>query len=100
MEVFVDFGLFEVLVGLGLAAAARVLYSHRAVGIGVLLASAAAPVALVVLAPGGAIKWLAVLCLGTGLMNATVVLGAMKSGGVPRLLEGLRLRRPGSGGGG
>ena len=62
------------------------------------MASAVAPVALVVLVPGGALKWLAVFCLGTGLMNAMVVMGAMKTGGVPRLLEGLRLRRPGSGG--
>lgn len=86
MEIFADFGLFELVAVLGLSALARALYSRRLVGFGVLLLSVAAPLALVVLVQEGPIRWLAAVSLGTALVNATVVLGAVRTGSVSRLL--------------
>jgi hypothetical protein len=93
MEVFVDFGLFEVLAALGLAAAARLVYSRRLIGIGVLLLSLGAPAILIFVVPEGAPRWLAALTLGMALLNATVVFGALQDEAVPRLLRHVRWRR-------
>jgi len=93
MEVFVDFGLFEVIAALGLAAAARLAYSRKAVGLGLLLLSIVAPAALIFVVPEGAARWLAALALGTALLNATVVFGALQEGVVPRLLQHVAWRR-------
>jgi hypothetical protein len=86
MEIFADFGLFEVAAVLGLSALARAFYSRRLWGSCVLLLSVAAPLALMVLAQEGPIRWLAAVALGTALVNATVVLGALRTGSVPWLV--------------
>ncbi len=92
MEVFVDFGLFEIIGLLGLAVAARSIYARKSLGILVLILSIMAPLVLIFIVPEGAAKWLAVITLGLGLVNALVVLGALLSvRGVPVLLERFRL---------
>jgi hypothetical protein len=97
MEVFVDFGVFELAAALGLAAAARLVYSRRLIGIGVLLVSVGAPIALIFVVPEGGSRWLAALVLGTALLNAPVVFGALQEGAVPGLLQHVRWRRAGQG---
>ena len=91
MEIFVDFGLFEIFGVLGLAMVSRALYARRSMGLLVLILSVLAPLILIFVVPEGPVRWLAVLTLGLGLMNAVVVLGALLSvGGVPALLERFR----------
>lgn len=91
MEVFVDFGLFELLVALGIAALARAIYSHKISGFGLLLVSIGAPATLVIVATRGPHRWLAAVCLATALVNAAVVFGAMERGATtgPRKGAGL-----------
>jgi hypothetical protein len=93
MEIFADFGLFEVAAVLGLGALARAVYSRRLWGSFVLLLSVAAPLALMVLAREEPLRWLAAVALGTALVNATVVLGAMRTGSVPWLVSNALGRR-------
>jgi hypothetical protein len=91
MEIFVDFGLFEFVTALGLAALSRAIYSKKLLGVAFLVLSAAAP-AFLVFASDPAQRWIAVLCLATALVNGTVVVGVLRSGRPLQL--GLPLRRP------
>lgn len=94
MEVFVDFGLFEILIAMGLAAVARLLYSRIYLAFGVLLASVLLPIVLVFLVPDGPTKYVAVASLGTSLVNAIVIFGVLKMDAMRTVLGGLG-RTPG-----
>ncbi len=73
MEIFVDFGLFEILAASGLAALGRFIYSRPATRWGVLLLSVAAPAALVLLVTGETLRWIAALALATSVINLSVL---------------------------
>ena len=85
MEVFVDFGLFEVIAELGIAAVAKRVYSARSLTAIVLCASLAFPGLLLFLSDGEMVRWLAAGTLATALINLSVVLGALQEGHVPTL---------------
>jgi hypothetical protein len=73
MEIFVDFGLFEFLAALGLAAAARAAYRRRWLGILLLALSVLAPALLLAVSRGELARWLAAACLATALVNAGLI---------------------------
>jgi hypothetical protein len=78
MEIFVDFGLFELLVAMGLARVAGRLYASRlAAGI-LLLASVTIPAALVVLGSSELTRWLAAGALATALVNAAFIVTVLR----------------------
>ena len=82
MEIFVDFGLFELLAVLGIAGAARMIYSRVLLGLLCVGVSLLAPIALLFVVHGELARWLAAVGLGTSLVNGAVVLGALQSGSV------------------
>jgi hypothetical protein len=59
-------------------AAARRIYSHRALGLFFLAASVGAPAALVFMVHGEATRWVAGICLGTSLVNGTTIMTALR----------------------
>ena len=80
MEIFVDFGLFELFAALGLAAVGKAIYRRAWLAFAFLAASIFAPLALIFLGSGELPRWLAAVALGTALVNATVIFSAQRAG--------------------
>ena len=83
MEVFLDFGLFEVIGAMGVSFVARKVYSLPVLRTVFLFASLAFPGLLIFLADRETLRWLAAGCVATSLVNVSVVLGALQQGDVP-----------------
>ncbi len=86
MEVFVDFGLFELLAAAGLAVVTRKIYTRPRLGLACLGLSLIAPFALVFVAHEGWGRWLAVICLVTALVNASLIFSLIRRGHLMTLL--------------
>lgn len=84
MEIFLDFGMFELLGALGLAALGRAIYRRPWLAFGFLAASVVAPLILIFIGAGELPRWLAAIALSTALVNASVIVSAQRAG---RLLE-------------
>ena len=78
MEVFVDFGLFELLAAAGLAAVAKRVYARRWLALVFLVVSLMAPAALVFITHEGLVRWIAVGCLATSLVNASLIFSLIR----------------------
>jgi hypothetical protein len=85
MEIFVDFGMFELFAALGVSAVARRVYAHRTVGSVFLLASVVLPALAIFLSANEEVRWLAAGSLVTALVNASVILAVLQQGPVPAL---------------
>jgi peptidoglycan/LPS O-acetylase OafA/YrhL len=87
MEVFVDLGMFELLVGLGLAAASRAVFRRRWLAALFLAWTALAPATLLFVARDEVIRWLAVGCLVPALVNVATLAMLLKRHDLGRLLN-------------
>jgi hypothetical protein len=87
VEVFVDFGLFEILAAAGLAAVARRVYTRRWLGFGFLVVSLITPVALVFITTEGLARWVAVGCLATSLVNVALIFSLIRHWDMTTLLS-------------
>jgi hypothetical protein len=86
MEVFFDFGLFEILAVSGLAALGRLIYRRQLSRWIVLILSVVAPAVLLVVASTEAMRWIAAVALGTSLVNSSVIAGITRQGRLPEAL--------------
>jgi hypothetical protein len=90
MEIFFDFGLFELLAAAGLAAISRTIYSRRLIAPIFLAASVIAPVLTLVGASHSFERTTASLSVAFGLVNAAVIAAVLQAGELPQL----RIPRP------
>jgi hypothetical protein len=79
MEVFVDFGLFELFAASAVGALGRWVLTRKYARWSALALSIAAPLALLVLATGEAQRWVAALALGTSILNASMIVSVTRS---------------------
>jgi len=94
MEVFVDLGLFELLAAAGLAAIARRVYARRWLGVVFLILSLIAPLALVFVTHEGMVRWIAVGCLATSLVNASLIFSLIRRWSMTTLLVDQQASQP------
>jgi hypothetical protein len=87
MEVFVDFGLFELLAVAGIALIARKVYSKRWLALAFLILSLVAPIVLVIFVNEGLIRWIAVICLATALVNVSLIFLLIRRWDMSSLLD-------------
>ena len=87
MEIFVDFGLFELLIALGLASASRTIFSHRRLAVLFLIWSALAPIAVLVVVRTELVRWLAVASLVPALINVAALVAVMRHHNLAELLS-------------
>jgi hypothetical protein len=92
-EIFLDFGLFEFLVVIGIAALSRRVYSSKLAGTLFLIVSLIGPAALMFLVAGGVRKGIAGLCLATTMVNVAVLAAVLQRGRVPELKFPLNRRK-------
>lgn len=85
MEIFVDFGMFELIAAIGISAVARWVYSHRAFGAIFLLASVGLPASAIFLSGDEETRWIAAASLVTALVNVSVIAAVLQRGDVPAL---------------
>ena len=83
MEIFVDFGLFEILAASGLAALSKAIYKIRLARWATLVVSIVAPAALLLLVRGEALRWIAAAALGTSLVNLSMIVSLMRARATP-----------------
>ena len=87
MEVFVDFGLFELLAAAGLAIIARKVYTRRWLALTFLILSMVAPLLLVFFVHEGLLRWIAVICLTTALVNVSLIFLLIRHWDMSTLLD-------------
>jgi hypothetical protein len=87
MEIFIDFGLFELLAATGFAFIARKIYTRRRLGLGFIIVSLIAPIFLVFFATEGLAKWIAAACLATTLVNGSLIFMLLQRGNISALLD-------------
>lgn len=87
MEVFVDFGLFELFAATGLAIVARRIYTRRWPALACLMLSVIAPIVLLFLSEKELSRMVAAVCLATALINATLIFLLMRRCDMVTLLE-------------
>lgn len=73
MEVFVDFGLFELLAITGLAALGRVAYKRPVTRWLLIAISIAAPAGILFLATTERVRWLAAVAVACSLINTSII---------------------------
>jgi len=94
MEVFVDFGLFELIAAAGLAFISRKIYARRWLGLMFLGLSLAAPAVLVFVGHEGPARWVAVVCLATSLVNAALIFSIIQRRAMATLFLDQQVSQP------
>lgn len=91
MEVFVDFGLFEILAATGVAMAAKAIYTKPYLAFACLIVSLLAPVTLIFFVHEGLIRWIAAISFATAAINASLIFLLIRRWDMSMLLA----KRPG-----